>query len=140
MLPDSSPDPSPDPSSQQRLRELRPLLLSLHKELMEQQRLTYEQTYGPIASKGEYFQLVLGHEWFDWLRPISQLIVRIDERLSAKKPDVAETPEGLLADVRKILNPLENGSNAEQRYDQAIQQNPDIALMHAKVVSILYQP
>jgi hypothetical protein len=134
------PDPSPNLSSQQRLRELRPLLLSLHKALMEQQRLTYEQTYGPISTKGEYFQLVLGHEWFDWLRPISQLIVRIDERLSTKKPEVAETPEDLLADVRKILNPVENGSNAEQRYDQAIQQNPDIALMHAKVVSILYQP
>lgn len=123
--------------SLQRLRELRPLLLSLHKALMEQERTAYEQSYGPIANRGEYLQLVLGHEWFGWLRPISQLIVRIDERLSAKKPDVAETTEALLADVCKVLNPLEQGSKAEQRYYQAIQTNPDIALMHAKFASIL---
>jgi hypothetical protein len=129
-------DTNPDRSALQHLRELRPLLLSLHKALMEEERTSYEQTYGPIASKGEYFQLVLGHEWFQWLRPISQLIVRIDERLSTKKPNEAEPPEILLTEVKALLNPLEAGSSPEQRYHRAIQSNPDVAQMHAKAVEI----
>jgi hypothetical protein len=129
-------DTNPDRSALQHLRELRPLLLALHKALMEEERTSYEQTYGPIASKGEYFQLVLGHEWFQWLRPISQLIVRIDERLSAKKPEEAEPPEILLTEVKALLNPLEAGSPPEQRYHRAIEFNPNVALMHAQVLKI----
>jgi hypothetical protein len=122
---------------QQSLRELRPLLLNLHKVLMEQERVAYEEAHGPIATKGEYFQLVLGHEWFNWLRPISQAIVRIDELLSAKKPEAAEPAEAILVDVRALLRPQEDGSIAEQRYYQAIQDNPEIALMHATAAQIL---
>jgi hypothetical protein len=125
---------------QQRLRELRPLLLNLHKALMEQERIVYEQVHGPIATKGEYFQLVLGHEWFNWLRPISQTIVRIDELLSAKKPEATEPAETILVDVRALLRPLADGSIAEQRYYQAIQHNPEIALMHATAAQILGNP
>lgn len=125
---------------QQRLRELRPLLLNLHKALMEQERSAYEQAHGTIATKGEYFQLVLGHEWFNWLRPISQTIVRIDEMLSAKKPEAAEPAEAILIDVRALLNPRVDGSIDEQRYYQAIQDNPEIALMHATATQILGQP
>lgn len=125
--------------SQQRLRNLRPLLLNLHKALMEHERNTYEQTHGVIATRGEYFQLVLGHEWFNWLRPISQMIVRIDEQLNAKKPEEAESPETLLTAVQALLTPLEDGSTAEHRYAQAIQHSPEIALMHAQFSQILGQ-
>jgi hypothetical protein len=133
-------DINPDRSSLQHLRELRPILLALHKALMEEERVNYEQTYGPIANKGEYFQLVLGHEWFQWLRPISQMIVRIDERLSAKNLDKAEPPEILLTEVKALLNPLEGGSFEEQRYYRAIQSNPDVAQMHTKVLKIFENP
>jgi hypothetical protein len=122
---------------QQRLRTLRPLLLNLHKALMEHERATYEQAYGAIANRGEYLQLVLGHEWFNWLRPISQMIVRIDEQLNAKKPDEAESAEALLAAVRMLLTPLQDGTPVEHRYAQAIQSSPEIALLHAQFSHIL---
>ncbi|WP_404785105.1 hypothetical protein [Altericista sp. CCNU0014] len=135
-----SSDPVLEQHFQQHLRELRPLLLNLHKALMEQERSAYEQAYGPIATKGEYFQLVLGHERFNWLRPISQAIVRIDELLSAKKPETSEPAEAILVDVRGLLSPLADGSIAEQRYYLAIQHNPEIALMHAAAARILDRP
>jgi hypothetical protein len=133
-------DPHLEQQSQQRLRELRPLLLNLHKTLMEHERTTYEQAHGVIANRGEYFQLVLGHEWFNWLRPISQMIVRIDEQLNAKKPDEAESAEALLAAVQTLLTPIQDGSTPEHRYAQAIQHSPEIALMHAQFSQILGQP
>lgn len=133
-------DPNLEQQSQQQLRQLRPLLLKFHKALLEHERAIYEQTYGAIANTGEYFQLVLGHEWFNWLRPISQMIVRIDEQLHAKKPEAAESATMLLAEVQTLMNPVEDGTIAEQRYYQAIQQNPEIAQMHTAFSAILATP
>ena len=133
-------DPTLEQQSQEQIRQIRPLLLKFHKALLEHERATYEQAYGPIANTGEYFQLVLGHEWFNWLRPISQMIVRIDERLHAKKPEEAESATVLLAEVQTLMNPVEDGTIAEQRYYQAIQQNPEVAQMHATFSAILATP
>ena len=121
----------------QRLRQVRSLLLRLHKALLDSERIVYEQIYGQIQSTNEFFQLVLGHEWFSWLRPISQLIVQIDEFLSAKEPVTLGDARSLLTLVGQLLAPVETGTIAEQRYYQAIQRDPDIALMHAEVSTLL---
>ena len=63
----------------QRLREIRAKLFRLHKALLDSERRVYERHYGPIQSKGEFFRLVVGDEWFSWLRSFSQFIVQIDE-------------------------------------------------------------
>ena len=65
------------------LKTLRDRLLSLHKTLLDADRAAYERSYGPVGSSGEWLQLVLGHEYFAWLRPFSGLIVRIDEWLAS---------------------------------------------------------
>nr|WP_225938727.1 hypothetical protein [Kovacikia minuta] len=121
----------------QRLRELRLLLLRLHKALLDSERAGYEQFYGPIRSNGELLQLVIGHEWFNWLHPISQFIVQIDELLSAKEPIQYDQAHDLWQQARLLLRPAEVGTPAEVRYYQAIQRDPGIALMHAEVSKLL---
>ena len=121
----------------QRLRQLRSLLLRLHKALLDAERLTYEQKHGQIQSTNEFFQLVLGDEWFTWLRPISQLIVQIDEFLSAKAAVTGEEARSLLTQTSQLLAPIATGTTAEQRYYQAIQRDPSIAQMHAEVSTLL---
>lgn len=123
--------------SLERLQALRPLLLRLHKDLMEGARIAYEQEYGSIPSKGEYFRLVLGHESFSWLRPISQMIVRVDERLAAKKPEVAENAEVLALDVRNLLASLEADSEQHKYYHQALKHNPNIAVIYDEAMKLL---
>ncbi|QZZ20716.1 hypothetical protein J5X98_26425 [Leptothermofonsia sichuanensis E412] len=121
-----------------RLRELRGLLLRLHKALLESERVEYEQTYGPIQSKGEFFQLVIGHEWFNWLRPISQYIVLIDESMSVKEaPITLATAQTLLEEGRSLLRSLQEATPAEQRYHQAIQRDPAIEWIHSRVLGLL---
>ncbi|HEY9876159.1 MAG TPA: hypothetical protein V6D12_22200 [Candidatus Obscuribacterales bacterium] len=115
----------------QRLREVRAALLRLHKALLESERVVYEQLYGRIKSKGEFFQLVIDHEWFSWLRLISQFIVQIDEALSAKEPITLNQARGLLDEARNLMEPAEEGTTLQQRYYAAIQRDPDIALMNA---------
>lgn len=129
--------PSPLDLSFQRLRELRALLLRLHKTLLDSERVVYEQYHGRIQSKGEFFRLVIGDEWFSWLRPISQFIVQIDEALSAKEPVTLQRVNELLEEARALLHPSEEGTTLEKRYYQAIQREPDVALMHAEVSRLL---
>ena len=121
----------------QRLRLLRHALLRLHKALLDAERIVYEQIHGRIQSSGEFFRLVLEHEWFSWLRPISKFIVQIDEALSSKEQIEMETAIALFRKARELLRPSEDGTLQEQRYYQAIQNNPDIALMHSEVSQLL---
>lgn len=121
----------------QRLRELRAALLRLHKALLDSERIVYEQSHGRISSSGEFFRLVIEHEWFSWLRPVSQLIVQIDEALSAKEPMTLKEANQLLNAAKEMLKPAEAGSTFGQHYYRAIQRDPDIALMHADVSQLL---
>ncbi|MCA1994527.1 MAG: hypothetical protein LDL41_21155 [Coleofasciculus sp. S288] len=121
----------------QQLREVRASLLRLHKALLHSERDVYEQFHGPIQSKGEFFQLVIGDEWFSWLRPFSQFIVQIDEALSAKEPITLHRANELLDEARSLVSLSEEGTTREQRYYQAIQRDPNIALMHADVSKLL---
>lgn len=120
-----------------RLRELRTKLLRLHKALLESERVTYEQEHGRIQSKGEFFQLVIGDEWFSWLRAFSQYIAHVDEMTSAKEPMTLDQVNDLLTEARQLLHASEDGTDREQRYYQAIQRDPDIAFMHAEASSLL---
>ena len=128
---------SPLDLSFQRLREVRAALLRLHKALLDSERDVYEQIHGRLQSKGEFFQLVLEDEWFSWLRPFSQSIVEIDEAVSAKDPITLDRANELLEEVRSLISPAEEGTTRQQRYFQAIQRDPDIALMHAEVSRLL---
>ncbi|AFZ20436.1 hypothetical protein [Allocoleopsis franciscana] len=121
----------------QRLREVRAALLRLHKALLNSERDSYERLHGRIQSKGEFFQLVIQDEWFSWLRPFSQFIVQIDEALSAKEPITLDKANELLTEVRSLISPAEEGTLQQQRYFQAIQRDPNIALMHADVSRLL---
>ena len=130
--------PTPLDAPFQRLRDLRTQLLRLHKALLNWERTTYERENGRIQNNGEFFRLVVSHEWFDWLRPMSQFIVRIDEALSAKEPATLSEVNEILGDARSLLKASEEGSEPEQRYYEAIQRSPDIAYMHAEVSQLLH--
>ncbi len=121
----------------QHLREVREGLLNLHKALLESEKIVYEKKHGRIQSKGEFFRLVIDHEWFGWLRPISQFIVKIDEALGGKEPATLDEVKALLSEAETLLHPAESGTEPEQRYYKAIQRDPNIALMHSKIANVL---
>jgi hypothetical protein len=128
--------PLTDPSLEetlQHLRQFRFAVLNLHKELLNSERAVYEQLYGRIQSSHEFFRLVVEHEWFKWLRPISQLIVQMDDVLRAKEPVSLANITTLLKEASLLLQPSEEGTTTGKQYYQAIQRDPKIALMHAEI-------
>jgi hypothetical protein len=132
----SSTNPSID-STLQHLREVRKCLLRLHKALLDSERIGYEQFYGPIQSSGEFLGLVIDHEWFNWLHPISQFIVQIDEIIFSKEAVSLDQVNELLDKTRTLLQPDEEGSEMEVRYNQALQRDAGLALMHGELMRML---
>lgn len=121
----------------QRLRAIRHSFLRLHKALLDAERETYEMQHGAIAHSGEFFQLVISHQWFDWLRPMSQFIVQIDELFDQKDAIAPTQVTELLQQAQTLLRASEYGSESQQRYYQAIQRNPDLAFIHAETANLL---
>jgi hypothetical protein len=97
-----------------RLTDVRSVLLGLHKALLDSEREDYERVYGQVNG-GELLQLVIHHEQFAWLRPVSELIVRTDEMLDAVEPATAEDAEALLAGTLSLLKPPETGGGFGQK-------------------------
>ncbi|UBF29824.1 hypothetical protein K9N68_37060 (plasmid) [Kovacikia minuta CCNUW1] len=118
------------------LTHLRTRLLNLHKLLLDTERINYEQVWGQV-SRGELLQLVINHQQFAWLHQLSELIVQIDELLEADEPVVAAAIVVFLKDIRMLLTPNQVGTDFAMKYDAAFQQNPDVVLAHADVVTLL---
>lgn len=123
-------DSSSDAKLQQ-LKTVRKKLLALHKALLDSEKGIYEQFYGRIQTTGEYFRLVTTHDWFSWLRPISQFIVQMDDVIHAKEPVPPEKIDQLLQQAQQLMQPDAEGTSLNKRYLHAIQRDPQIALMHA---------
>lgn len=80
------------------LKKGRDLLLSLHKRLVDSERVAYEGAHGKVTS-GQFLNALLEDPELAWLRRFSALIVDIDE-LFAQKDGYDE------ADVKLHLNKL----------------------------------
>ena len=116
------------------LGEMRRLLLQLHKTLIDWQRRDYETTHGRLQTT-QLLQVIFNEPDFAWLRTMSGLIVRIDEALDVKPPEVSETGP-LVAAVRELIAP-EAGSTYASRYHAALQELPEAVLAHRDLVQLL---
>ena len=122
-----------DAAARQPLQELRDALLDLHKTLIDSERAVYETNVGPINSPHHFLQLLSGDPWFAWLRPVSQLIVAMDEALDAQEPLTSDSIDALMNESVFLLIPAERGGEFGERYMAALQRDPHVVLAHAQV-------
>jgi hypothetical protein len=120
----------------QLLTDIRIKLLHLHKQLLDTERIRYEQVHGRV-SKDELLQLAIDSDRFAWLHNLSESIVQIDELIHSDEPISSEAIAALIADVRILLTPDEAGNDFAVKYDAAFQRNPDVVLAHADLVTLL---
>jgi len=119
------------------LDNLSQALLRLHKALLDGERITYERVHGRIPTNGAFFQLVLGDPWFAWLRPLSQMIARLDELAEGKEAADQAEITALIASARTLLTPSEEGDGFGRHYYDALQRDPEVGLTHAAVRGLL---
>jgi hypothetical protein len=125
--------------SQKQLEKVRQALLTLHKALVDSERIGYEQTMGAIKSPNHFLQLLTKDPWFAWLQPLSQLIVSMDEALDAKEPLTAASVKALLNEAKILLAPSESGEGFGRHYFEALQRDPNVIFAHAEATK-LFKP
>lgn len=76
--------------------KLRSSLLALHKILLDDTTKKYEAIHGKIANTGTLFNLVVNDAYFQWLRPLSETIVAVDEALETEPPATHAAIVGLV--------------------------------------------
>ena len=121
------------------LKHLRQGLLRLHKILLDQERVGYERARHRIANSYEFLQLVLKDPWFDWLHRLSELIVQIDETLDIRDMEQPATDEdalALIARAKALVSPAEEGTEFQKNYFLALQQSPDVVLLHSELMKL----
>jgi hypothetical protein len=128
-----------DDSTEILLKALRHALLRLHKTLLDWERSAYERVHGRQSSNA-LLDALLNDPQFAWLRPISQLVVRIDEMLEDAVRPGENDLEAVLAHVRDLTTPNEAGNPYEQRYFTALQENPDAVFAHRDIIALLKKP
>jgi hypothetical protein len=84
---------------------------------------------------------VLDDPAFQWLRELSAFIVMIDEALAQKAPPAtAEDAERLVAQVRALLSPAEEGVGFARRYFQIMQREPAAVQAHREMLRVMNGP
>jgi hypothetical protein len=128
-------------SERQILTDLRRALLHLHKTLLEWERAAFERLHGRVSGH-ELLHAILNDPQFVWLRPVSELIVRIDETLENDLPAEPVRPgspdvAAIIAQARTLVVPDETGNRYAQRYHTALQEHPDAVFAHRGVTAVL---
>jgi len=126
-------------TTRESLKALRQGLLRLHKTLLDLERRDFERARGRISNSYEFLQLVLKDPWFDWLHRLSELIVQIDETLDphSETPATEADATALMERAKTLLAPSETGTEFQKNYFLALQQSPDVVLLHSDVIKLL---
>ena len=105
--------------------------------MLDWERAAYERIHGR-TSPGNLLTALMNDPQFAWLRPLSELIVRIDESLEI---DALEGPEvdvdGIVSLASSIIAADETGDAAAQRHHRAMQEYPDAVFAHRAVTNVL---
>ena len=123
-----------------KLTDVRHALLRLHKALLDDQRIVYERAHGTVTPS-EFLQLIINEPAFDWLHRLSELVVQIDEQMEDTENILtAESAKVLLEQAKTLLTPSETGEGFSRAYFDAIQRNPEIAMMQGQIRKLIAAP
>jgi len=108
------------------LRELSKALLPLHRALIEAARDDYAFAYGKTVGPAQLLQLITDDPFFAWLKPMTSLIVEIDEM--ARVDFETDDARAVAARVEQLFE----GAFSE-RYVPLLQRDVDAAIAHAAI-------
>ena len=115
------------------LRDLSRALIPLHRRLIEETKADYVFAYRPVESPAQLLGLLQSDPFFEWLKPITTLIVDIDEMVrtdfeATAAEDIAARTEALFAAEEGAFN---------ERYVPILQRDVDVAIGHAAVRKLI---
>jgi hypothetical protein len=108
--------------------ELRPLLLALHKAVLAAERKNVERVHGALSG-AEYLQIVSDPVRYGWLKPLTELVLALDD-------DDADD-DALTARTRELLKPPQQSTPFGRRYLSLMQREPALVMAHSALAQRL---
>ena len=121
-------------------RSLAAALRELHRTLVERARRDYERERFVALSPGELLQLLTADAAFEWLRPLSELMVDIDAIEDLSPSSMAEMAVPVRGAVSRFISAPAEAQVAgafAQRYWPYVHDDPHVAMAHAGVKKAL---
>ena len=112
------------------LREISRALIPLHRALIDSARADYTFEVGPIDQPTRLLQLLQEDPYFAWLKPMTALIVDIDEM--ARKDFGGTDVDAIYARVDAMFGTNVDAAFAD-KYVPVLQRDVDVAIGHAAV-------
>jgi hypothetical protein len=110
------------------LRNVSKVLIPLHRRLIDATKEDYAFAYAPVDTPGQLLQLVTSDPFFAWLKPLTALIVEIDEMARTDFDPAAAA--ALAARVDQLFGNTPDPAFAE-RYLPLLQRDVDVTIGHA---------
>ncbi len=110
------------------LRHVSKALIPLHRRLIDATKDDYAFAYAPVATPSQLLQLVTSDPFFAWLKPLTALIVEIDEM--ARTDFVPAEASALAGRLDRLFGNDPEPAFAE-RYVPLLQRDVDITVGHA---------
>lgn len=122
-----TPDSPERAAQRESLREVSKLLLPLHRALIDAAKEDYALAVAPVKP-AQLLQLLTDDPFFEWLKPVTSLIVDIDEmaRTDFEAGDVA----AIASRIDRLFGASGEGAFSAQ-YIPMLQRSVDIAIGHA---------
>jgi hypothetical protein len=108
--------------------ELRPLLLAVHKAVLDAERKSVERIHGQLTG-AEYLQIVSDPVRYGWLKPLTALVLALDDEES-EDDDVVER-------ARELLKPPQASTPFGRRYLSLMQREPALVMAHSALAKRL---
>lgn len=108
---------------------LRHALLALHKAMVDEERSAYERVHGRVQAS-EFLNLLVTGESFAWLRPLTALIVQLDELMDAREGAQPGDAGAFRAQLTRLLQADPEGDDFQRHYAALLQSSPSVALAH----------
>ncbi len=119
------------------LRALSRALRDVHRSLVEFSRDRYELANGVVRGKTALLDLLLNDEAFAWLRPLSKLIVEIDELAARTPAPTAAEVEEIRARAEALMTSSEDPNAIGSRYIALLASEPRVAMNHGELRAAL---
>jgi hypothetical protein len=101
----------------------------------DDERRDYERSHGRLENAA-FLKVLMEDTQFAWLKPLTALIVQMDEALQEDNAGV-QTMDALAGQLRSLLTPDDHGSAFQQRYGEVLQRSPDIVVEHGRTLRAL---
>lgn len=116
------------------LREISKQLIPMHRTLIEAAREDYTASVAPVSGPNQMLQLLYDDPFFAWLKPITALIVDIDEM--ARKDFERADADAIAKRVEDMFGANPDAGFAA-KYVPVLQRDIDVAIGHAAIRQLL---